>query len=211
MKRLEVDLRPLVGPGIASLLALALLAATWVIAGDWLQTRSDDFRRARSELSQAASRYRNASDDQQVYQEYATRFRQMRASGWIGQEQRLGWIEALQRANADLRLPTLRYDIGEQNQVEPNEVSSHLELHRTPMTLNLGALHEGDVIELLQRLQAMGQGLMSVERCGLSRNGDRVRLDADAANVNIECSLDWYTLTMQRRKDSSKTAQGGQP
>jgi hypothetical protein len=211
MKRLEVDLRPLVGPGIASLLALALLAATWVIAGDWLQTRSDDFRRARSELAQAASRYRNASDDQQVYQEYATRFRQMRASGWIGQEQRLGWIEALQRANADLRLPTLRYDIGEQNQVEPNEVSSHLELHRTPMTLNLGALHEGDVIELLQRLQAMGQGLMSVERCGLSRNGDRVRLDADAANVNIECSLDWYTLTMQRRKDSSKTAQGGQP
>jgi hypothetical protein len=211
MKRLEVDLRPLVGPGIASLLALALLAATWVIAGDWLQTRSDDFRRARSELAQAASRYRNASDDQQVYQEYATRFRQMRASGWIGPEQRLGWIEALQRLNADLRLPTLRYDIGEQTEVEPNEPSSHLELHRTPMTLNLGALHEGDVIDLLQRLQAMGQGLMSVERCGFSRNGDRVRLDADAANVNIECSLDWYTLTMQRRKDSSKTAQGGQP
>lgn len=211
MKRPEVDLRPLIGPGIASLLALALLVATWVVAGDWLQTRSDDFRRARSELAQAANRYRNASDDQQVYEEYAARFRQMRASGWIGEEQRLGWIEALQQINADLKLPTLRYDIGEQTLVEPSGPSTHLELHRTPMTLNLGALHEGDVIELLERLQAEGQGLMSVERCSLARNGERVRLDADAANVRIECSLDWYTLSMQRRKNSSTTAREGQP
>lgn len=211
MKRPEVDLRPLIGPGIAALLALGLLAAAWVLAGDWLQARGDDFRRARSELAQAASRYRNASDDQQVYQEYAARFRRMRASGWIGPEQRLGWIEALQQINADLKLPTLRYDIGEQVRVEPAGPSTNLALHRTPMTLNLGALHEGDVIELLERLQAAGQGLMSVEHCNLSRNGERVQLDADAANVQIECSLDWYTLTMQRRKNSSTTAREGQP
>ncbi len=203
MKRTEVDLRPLIGPGLAALLALGLLAATWVVVGDWLQTRSDEFHRARSELAQAASRYRNASDDQQVYAEYAARFRRMRASGWIGPEQRLGWIEALQRINADLKLPTLRYDIGEQTRVEPAMPSAHLELNRTPMTLNLDALHEGDVIELLERLQDEGQGLMSVERCSLARNGERVRLDADAANVRIECSLDWYTLSMQRRKNSS--------
>lgn len=203
MKRPEVDLRPLIGPGIALIVALGLLGATWVIAGDWLQTRSDDFRRARGDLAQAANRYRNASDDQQVYEEYATRFRQMRASGWIGEAQRLGWIEALQQINADLKLPTLRYDIGEQARVEPSGSSAHLELSRTPMTLNLGALHEGDVIELLERLQEAGRGLMSVERCSLSRNGERVQLDADAANVQIECSLDWYTLSMQRRKNSS--------
>lgn len=203
MKRPEIEWRPLVGPGLAALIGVVMLFATWQVAGDWLQARGDDFRRARGELAQAASRYRNASDDQAVYERYAARFVDMRARGWIGPEQRLGWIEALQTVNGALKLPTLAYDIGEQVRVQPPGGSDHLALYRTPMTLRLGALHEGDAITLLERLQETGKGLMSVERCDFARNGDRVRLDAGAANVRIECVVDWYSLRLMRKKASA--------
>lgn len=208
MKRPDVELRPLAGPGVAVLLAAALLGGTWQVAGTWLQAHADEFRRARAELAQAASRYRNASDDQEVYEEYAARFLDMSARGWIGPEQRLGWIEALQQINADLKLPTLAYDIGEQVSVGARQTSAHLELQRTPMTLRLGTLHEGDVIDLLTRLQETGKGLLSVEQCDFSRDGDRVRLDAGVANVQIQCALDWYTLRMTRRKPLAASEEG---
>lgn len=193
MTRPEIELRPLAGAAAAALVGLVALAAVWHLGGVWLDERADDFHRARAQLSAAASQYRNASDDQAVYQRYAARFRDMGERGWIGPEQRLGWIESLQAINRELKLPTLRYDIEQRATVE-GAGSGRLTLHRTPMTLTLGALHEGDIIALLERLGSAGAGLMSVHGCELVRAGERVRFDIRSANVDVRCALDWYTL-----------------
>jgi hypothetical protein len=182
-------------------LAAILLAATWHYSAAWLAERGSDFRRARAELTQAADRYRSASDDQAVYQEYAARFLDMRERGWVGAERRLEWIETLQRINADLRLPRLAYEIGEQVPGEGYGRGGDLDLRRTPMSLELGLLHGGDVLTLLQRLEQEGKGLMTATRCELSRAQQRVRLDAGASNIRAQCGLDWYTLRIERRRD----------
>lgn len=199
MARPDIDLRPLLAPGIAALLAAGLLAACWLLADAWVAERERSFQQARAELARAASRYRNASDDQAVYQQYAARFREIGERGWIGPEQRLSWIEALQRINRDLRLPTLKYDIAQRAVTPLARVpldTSRLRLYRTPMRLTVGALHEGDLLALLERLGERGSGLMGVERCTLERAQapGQVRLARGATNVRATCALDWYTL-----------------
>ena len=193
----DPTLRNLAGSLIAAAVGLALLAATMWMATDWLAERERAFNRARGELARAANQYRNASDNQAVYREYADRFRDMSERGWIGEEGRLTWIEALQSINADLKLPTLRYEIGQRTSVGHDRASgsNRLHLYRTPMRLTIGALHEYDVVELLERLDAAGDGLLSLSGCTMKRNG-RLRFDARTANVDAACELNWYTLRL---------------
>lgn len=204
----ELNLRPLAVPGVVAGVALALLAATIHLAGAWVGERERAFRQARGELARAASQYRNASDDQAVYEQYAARFRRMSERGWIGTEQRLTWIEALQRVNRDLELPTLRYEIGRRQTVPLDGAdfeTSHLQLYRTPMELRLGALHEGDLLQLLDGLAERGGGLTALERCRIARAQapGQVRLSAGATNLEVDCTLHWYTLEIRRPEDTA--------
>lgn len=201
MAKPDFDPRQLAGSAVAAAVAAVLLLVAVEYGSAWLDGRADEYRRARAELERAARQYRSASDDQAVYQQYAARFRSMTERGWIGPEQRLSWIESLQQVNTDLKLPVLRYEIERQRPVTLNGAdfdTSHLRLHRTPMRLRIGALHEGDVVALLNGLAA-GRGLMTAEHCSLRRSNDsgEVRLDPRSANVEVECALDWYTLEIE--------------
>lgn len=194
----DPTLRNLAGSLIAAAAGLAVLVGTAWIASGWLADRERAFNRARSELARAADQYRNASDDQAVYRQYADRFRDMSERGWIGEEGRLTWIEALQSINADLKLPVLRYEIGQRTSVEHPRAggASSLHLYRTPMRLDIGALHEYDIVELLERLDEAGDGLLSLSSCTMTRNG-KLRFDARRANVDAACELNWYTLRLE--------------
>lgn len=181
---------------------LALLGGTVQVVTTWLAERERAFERARGELSQAARQYRSASDDQAVYREYATRFRDMRARGWIGEERRLTWIEALRAVNDDMKLPVLRYEIGQRapTRLDGAPGSDRLQLYRTPMELEIGALHEYDIVELLQRVQREGAGLLALSECRFRREGT-LRFDPRATNVRARCALDWYTLELETADD----------
>lgn len=199
MAKPDFDPRQLAGPAIAAAVAAVLLLVAIQYGSAWLDDRAADYRRARAELDRAARQYRSASDDQAVYQEYAARFRSMIERGWIGPEQRLSWIESLQEVNTELKLPVLRYEIERQRGVTVNGAgfdTSHLRLQRTPMRLRIGALHEGDVLALLDRLADGGRGLMTTDHCSLRRTSDagEVRFDPGQPNVDVECALNWYTL-----------------
>ena len=207
MNSRRAELRPLIGPGAAALAALVVLAAVAWFGSDWLASRENAYRQARAELSRAASQYRNASDDQAVYEQYASRFRTLQQRGLIGAEQRLSWVEALQGVNQELKLPVLQYEIAQQERVGlagvPFDVA-HLRLRRSKMTLRFDALHEGDVLQLLQSLADSGAGMMEVEQCGFRsmREAGALQIDPPGANLGVECRLSWYTLAIDMESGS---------
>jgi hypothetical protein len=208
MARSKLDLRPLIPPALAALVAAGLLAGVISWTGEWLAERERAFRAAERELAAAAREYRSASDDQAVYEEYAARFRDMRQRGWIGPEERLTWIEALQAINRDLQLPTLRYDIAQRQPVGLDGAGvdpGRMQLYRTTMNLTLGALHEGDLFTVLGRLANDGQGLAALESCRMRRaqGPGEVRLAVGATNLEIGCTLHWYSLEIRTEDEPS--------
>ena len=201
MQLSELDLRALTVPGLAAIVAAVVLFATWHYAGEWVRDSEREYRQARSALTSAARQYREASDDQDVYVRYASRFTELGDLGWIGREQRLSWIENLQDINSELRLPTLRYDIEQQQRAEIGgvRVPARMDLRQSPMRLRIGALHEGDVLALLERMRAEGSGLMVVSQCRFDRVGDGpdIRIGPRQANIDATCDLHWYTLRLE--------------
>lgn len=202
----DFDWRPLLVPAGSAIIAVTVLAGMLYVSNQWLTDVDRSYQRARADLSAAAREYRDASDDRAVYQRYASRFRERMAAGWIGPEKRLSWIEGLQATNEDLRLPRLAYDIGEQQTAELAGASlpSRLTLYVSPMRLRVGALHEGDILSLMERLRAEGEGLMGVSYCSFDRRGDgpNVVADPQRANIDAECELHWYNLRLEPEADS---------
>ena len=206
-----IDWRSLVLPGVLALAALLLLAGVVWGGSIWLDQRASDYQRARSDLARVANRYRSASDDKAVYQQYASRFRELESSGMIGEERRLTWVEAVRAANRELELPVLRYDVSPQSTVALEDAPfdpSRFALHRSEMTIRFGALHEGDVLRLLRALARDGAGLMETAACqmgwarGAGNGGRRVRYEPGVANLDVGCSLRWYTLEIEPEAES---------
>lgn len=196
-----VEWRQLRGPGAFAAAALALLVLVVYLGSGWLADRKNAYDRSRSNLARAASQYRSASDDTAVYDQYAARFRELEQNGMIGDERRLAWIEALQAANRDLKLPKLRYEIAPRQAVALSGAdvdSQYIELHRSTMTLDIGALHEGDVLSLLRSLADEQAGIMEAEACLFSRARPAASLSFDprVANLDVSCRLHWYTLVI---------------
>lgn len=207
MSGARMEWRTLVVPAALAGVALVLLLAVVYTGSSWLADQEDAYQRARSELARAAAQYRSASDDTAVYEQYAARFRELEQSGTIGEERRLAWVEALQRVNRELKLPTLRYEISPRERVPLGRLdaaSNFLQLHRSTMTLNLGALHEGDVLSLLQTLAAERTGIMEAESCALTRvrGPGALSYDPRVANLEVRCTTHWYTLSLTREGDA---------
>lgn len=200
-----LDWRSLALPGAVAAIALLLLLGAAYGGSWWLDERAREYQRARSDLARAANQYRSASDDKAVYEQYASRFRELETSGVIGTEHRLSWVEALQAANKRLKLPTLRYEVSPRTMVALENAPfdpARFSLHRSEMLLRFGALHEGDVLRLLEALARDGNGLMNAVACKMTwsgGNGDRdVRYRPSNANLEVGCSVRWYTLQIER-------------
>lgn len=185
----------------AALTAAAFLLLVGVAYGGslWLEQKEREYQRTRADLSRAAGEYRSASDDTAVYERYASRFRKFERNGILGDERRLAWIEALQMANRELKLPTLRYEIEPRESVPLDRArfdTRYLQLYRSTMTLQLGALHEGDVLDLLRSLAAEQSALIETESCILDRAREAGSLSYNprVPNLNVRCRVHWYTL-----------------
>lgn len=199
----QIEWRTLRTPAALAATALLLLVGTAWAGSVWLDEKERDYRRARGELSRAASQYRSASDDKAVYEEYAARFRELERTGMIGEEYRLSWIETLQTINQELKLPVLRYEISPQSTATLDGAgfdTGHFSLYRSDMTVKFGALHEGDVLRLLSTLAGDAAGLMETESCSMKRSrGDgTIAHDAGSANLEVSCRLHWYTLQIEQ-------------
>jgi hypothetical protein len=64
------------------------------------------------------------------------------------------------------------------------------------MKLNLGMLHENDLVRLLQELDKGAYGLYSVKECALKRVTKRLEQGPQGQNVSAECTLLWFTLNL---------------
>ncbi|VFN08032.1 MAG: hypothetical protein BECKG1743D_GA0114223_112481, partial [Candidatus Kentron sp. G] len=123
-------------------------------------------------LDKMRVQYRQLDEEITIVNTYFPRFQRLVQDGFIGEERRLTWLEALRDASARIELPGLRYNISSR---QPYHVSNFpvdtgiYQIHATQMQLTMGLLHEGDLFFLLRELERHGIGLYSTVYCRLRR------------------------------------------
>jgi hypothetical protein len=125
---------------------------------------------------------------------YLDRYRQLERAGFIGEEQRINWLDGLRVANQQADLFGVEYQIESQKaypyagELNPGQVA----ISQSPMRLRFRLLHEDDLGRFFGSLARQGGGYFTVDRCHLRRveTGGVIRYQP---NINADCELSWLT------------------
>ena len=152
-------------------------------------------------LEQARTRLQRSGDEKQIIVRQLPSYSNLERIGFVGEEQRLNWVEGLRLSNQQSQLFGVSYQIGAQ---QPYPFASELNpgqltIHHSLMKINFNLLHEGDLMRLLSTLGKQGAGFFSVNQCQMDRSGT-ANITAGSAvryqpNLRAECDLSWMTVT----------------
>lgn len=179
------------------LLAVIAAAAGAVYYTDLLRQQTQStLVRAQAQLREAQTRMQRSGDEKTLIVQYVGKYRQLESAGFIGEEQRINWIDALRNANARTDLFGVSYEIGAQQpyahaaELAPGPIA----LRQSLMKLDFRLLHEGDLLRFFDALREQGAGLFHLDRCTLRRTDAGTALRYQP-NITANCELAWITAT----------------
>ena len=189
------DLRALRDPLIVMMIVLAACAAVNYYLSSSLKTATQELAQQENQLRAARARLHTSGDEKQIIVRYLNDYQWLQRLGFVGDEQRINWLEGLRLSNQQTQLFGIDYQIGAQ---QPYPYAAELDpgqlmLHQSLMRINFRLLHEGDLVRFLSTLAQQGAGFFSVNQCLLER------LDTDGTmrfqpNLRAECELAWITV-----------------
>ena len=146
------------------------------------------------QLKQAHVRLQKSGDERDIIVLYLDRYRQLERAGFVGEEQRINWLDGLRLANQQADLFGVDYQIGTQKaypfaaEFNPGQI----ELNQSLMQLRFRLLHEGDLLRFFDALARQNAGIFTIDQCLLRRIDTRGVIRYQP-NVNAECELSWIT------------------
>ena len=180
------------------LVVAILISASVAAAGYYYESgQRAEYLTAESTLRSTHKLYTNIINDIDLLDQYRNLYGEYKASGLVGEERRLSWIESLESTNDVLRLPTLSYNLNPQEDFKrPGLVIKRdVSVMSSPMDLTIGLLHEEDLFALLEGLRLSIKNLFTVDQCTIVRQNpvDRL-LDTKKANLRSQCTIRWVTI-----------------
>jgi hypothetical protein len=190
---------------LALRLPLAVFAATLLMAiavvlfsGAVLDRARETRTQREAQLRDARLRIQNAGEEKQRIVQYAGAYQQLARTGFVGEEQRINWLDSLRMANEEAQLFGVEYDIGAQ---KPYSYAAEFDagkllLQESVMHLRLRLLHEEDLPRFLRALATRGGGFFTVDECSIRRQGSKEipRTPQLQANLAAECDVRWLTI-----------------
>jgi hypothetical protein len=177
--------------------AVCLLAGTllWVVTMMY-RTRLDTvLETERQELASTEQERKALISRREAREQFSTAYRELVARGIVGPDQRLEWVQALRRSTSSLGLPYVRYSTGPQEVFTASWLMAGISapVMSSPMELQLGLVHELDLLRLLDRL-AESPGLFHVHSCELERLERSATPESGQANLGGNCQLRWFSI-----------------
>jgi hypothetical protein len=158
-------------------------------------------RKAEAVLKDARNKLMRARDEQAEITAKIGRFGQLVASGVVGEERRLEWVERIREIRSARRLYDLQYEIAPQRPLDAATApgsSGSFEFLSSTMRLQMDLLHEQDLIHFLGDLEHSVSAFVRPESCRVERTGAAATA---GAQLRAECTLDW--ITIRERKGST--------
>ncbi|MCW5650922.1 MAG: hypothetical protein KIS62_14340 [Ramlibacter sp.] len=179
-------------------LGAVLVAAA---AGYWVQQRKDDALQrqqlAQTQLQQATRELAEAEEARTRLEANLRQFEELKRSGFIGEPDRVGLIEALEFAARAMSGAAVRWQLNPAQSIEaitdPRAGAPVAEVREISMTLTAEDTHEQEWLALLGNLRQSARGQARVQGCDWSTaqlSGAFGRIPAVRAN----CEVRWIYL-----------------
>lgn len=180
------------------LITLAVVAVLLVVSAWFVSYENGRFTQRSVDQDLVNADYNALVVRKRLVDRYHRRYERFRQQGFVATESRLDWIETLRESARDLRLPNLTYSIEPQSPVIPpvastsNDIAAQIFLSK--LELDVGLVHEGDLIRVFDRLQKRAPGLLRIQGCSLSRRSGEDELQSTDANITASCAIDMFSV-----------------
>ena len=189
------ELRALQTPIIVLLLVVGVGAGLIYQLDQILTSTKREFAQQQNQMREARTRLQKSGDEKELIVRYLPNFDYLQRIGFVGDEQRLNWLEGLRLSNQQTQLFGIQYQIGSQQAyayADELEVGQ-LTMHQSVMKLDFQLLHENDLMRFLTTLGKQGAGFFAVNQCRIQRvgSGGSIRVQP---NLRATCDISWITL-----------------
>ena len=189
------ELRALQTPLIVLLIVVGLGAGLIYQLDQILTSTKREFMQQQNQLREARTRLQKSGDEKEIIVRHLPDYQYLQSIGFVGDEQRLNWLEGLRISNQQTQLFGVQYQIGSQqayayaDELETGQMA----LHQSVMKLDFQLLHEGDLMRFLTTLGKQGAGFFAVNQCKIERvgTGGSIRFQP---NLRAACEVSWITV-----------------
>lgn len=175
------------------LLALALAAIGLLWSHSAARNAEATLARAQAAQAAAAHKLARSRDEQRLVATYLGDYEALIGAGFIGEEDRLAWVEAVQLAARTTGLPGLEYRLQPRTSASA-ALGKGLALRQTTMTLGMPLLIETDLPRFFAALRARAPGIYHVQGCRMARTSQEPFAPINEPRLKAECELLWFTL-----------------
>jgi hypothetical protein len=176
-----------------------LLAAVLAVyfSGVMLDEAKATRAKRETQLREARMRILNAGEEKERIVGYVGRYQQLAQAGFVGEEQRINWLDSLRLANQEAQIFGVEYDIGAQKPyVYASEFDSgKLVLQESVMHLKFRLLHEEDLLRFFRSLARQGGGFFTLDQCRMRRQTSKDDRSVQfQTNLTADCDVQWLTI-----------------
>jgi len=198
-------------------IAISIISVMMAIAALWL---SFDYQQQKQFQLVKRTRFLNDTKNQQteldqtsviIDQHYDQQFARLQAQNFFRidqadsvEEQRLTMEEQINKLLPPDKLPTGTYQLQERQiyKIPAINTESDFKVYKTKINLQLSLLHEGDVLKLLQEMEAQPHlGLLNLEYCYIKQLHSINIRDVSQPNFTANCNLGWYTAEIDQEAE----------
>lgn len=160
----------------------------------------ESYKKGEGNLRTTHRLYKNMVNDIDLLEQYTVKFASYKASGLVGGERRLSWIESLESTNSVLKLPKLTYSLLPQEGfiragLKPGRSVS---IKSSPMELSMLLLHEEDLFALMEGLSLSISNLFTIDSCQIRLLGQVGKsFDTKKANLSTTCTIRWISIDVK--------------
>ncbi|MCF6282436.1 MAG: hypothetical protein L3J28_09535 [Candidatus Polarisedimenticolaceae bacterium] len=177
---------------ISLVLGLSLLLFSF----NYLTEAEEQREETQRNLYSLTSKYQKARRDKHLINDYLVPYRRLVQMGMVGKEDRLNWVDTLRASVQALQVPRMQFQFSPQQRFDKGimDAGSQLVVYSSRMKLDVGLLHEIDLLRLVAELERQIPALFTVDSCSINPvSGERV-YTADQHNLNVRCDLLWFTI-----------------
>ena len=181
---------------LAISISVAISAVAMYSSGKYAEKTQRDLHNAQTMLKDARNRLTAAHEDKENMAIYAEEYGTLSENRIIGDDQRLDWIEGLEKLRQQNLVTDFRYSIAPQKNYipQPSINSGNFDIHYSETKLHFDLLHEAQLVNFFPKLHKQIKGRYLLEGCTLQRVGDENAAAPTTTHLKAECAGGWITL-----------------
>jgi len=173
--------------------SLAIAAGLINFSEDYKHNAQKERQSAQEQLTKAKAQLAISQNDFENMATYKLEYEALETQEVIGNEQRLDWIEGLEKIRKEGVVLDFKYSIGPQQSYVPNPTldAGNFALNLSPMSLQIDLLHEEQLDRLFSAMMTQMQGWFILDHCALSTGGAQA---TGISSLKADCVGGWLTM-----------------